>query len=389
LESILSKGESSPALNSLDLEKEELAGKYINLEKELTDRVNVIEQRNRELEAREAALEKNKEEYRQQLEEEKRRLVEAELKEIATVKDQLATQATTLQDEQNGLEVKRQEIIDRLRQLNEIAEGKSIRYISSEDAKLCEMNFMARFDTKMQFYPVRLYSPLMKKEFEIHSWKEGQHISVSESSTPDMPGNVQDRYIVSDKKHGFFGDKIKRIIVEAISFTHLDEFKKYKFDSRRANLADFLKIITRLVDKAEVGEYLHVIGIASPTGWDEKVKNEVQSTTFAHNYISRYLSFCLVDSVTGEVFFNPSDDRISKFIEYFVPEFNREKIEKARQYVVNKLAVKNYVVFDDAVADVGESRAIINKVFYDLQHEDKGKVKYMKEVGLVIQTPKL
>jgi hypothetical protein len=389
LESIVSKGEAVQTINSLDLKKDDLARKYASLEKELADRVGVIEKRNRELEIREAELEKNRQEYRQQLQEEKQRLVEGELKEIAAVKEQLAAQATTLQNEKQGLEVKRQEIVDRLRQLNEIAEGKSIRYISSEDARLCEMNFLARFDTKMQSYPVRFYSPLEKKEFEKHSWKQGEHISISESSAPDNPWNVQDRYIVSEKKHGFFGEKIKKVIIEAISFNHLDEFEKFKFDSRCANLADFLNIITRIVDKAEVGNYLHVIGIASPTGWDEKVKNEVQSTTFAHNYISRFVSFCLVDSVTGEVFFNPADDRISKFIEYFTPEFNREKIEKVRQYILQKLAVKNYVVFDDAFTELGESRGIINKVFYDLQREDKGKVKYMKEVGLVIQTPKL
>jgi hypothetical protein len=250
------------------------------------------------------------------------------------------------------------------------------------------MNFLARFDTKMQAYPLKFYSPIERKEFVIRSWPEGAHVSISDQNSPDSPWNVQDRYVVSEKKHGMFGEKVNKIIIEAITLNHLDEFDKYKFDSRSANLADFLNTVNRIIDKAEVGKYLHIIGIASPTGWDEKVQSEVKSTTFAHNYMSRFVSFCLIDSVTGEMIFNPADERIAKYIEYFIPEFNREKIEKVRQYIMRRLAVKDYVVLDEAVNETKEPKAAVNKVFYDLHHEGKGKIKYIKEVGLVIQTVK-
>jgi hypothetical protein len=194
--------------------------------------------------------------------------------------------------------------------------------------------------------------------------------------------------VISEKKHGMFGEKVNKIIIEAITLNHLDEFDKYKFDARSANLADFLNIVNRIIDKAEVGKYLHIVGIASPTGWDEKVQNEVKSTIFAHNYISRFVSFCLIDSVTGEIIFNPSDDRITKYIEYFTPEFNREKSETVRKHIMGRLAVKDYVVLDEVVDETTEPKAIVNKVFYDLQHEGKGKIKYIKGVGLVIQTVK-
>jgi hypothetical protein len=193
---------------------------------------------------------------------------------------------------------------------------------------------------------------------------------------------------VNEKKHGLLGENVKKIVIEAISLNHLDEFEQFNFDSRSATLADFLNLVKRIIDQAEGGKYLHVVGIASPTGWDEKVQNEVQSPTFAHNYISHFVSFCLVDSVTGQVFFNPKDDRISKFVEYFTPEFNREKTEKVKQYILAKLAIKEYVVLDDAITELRESRTLVNKGFYDMQREGKGKLKYIKEVGLVIQTAK-
>ena len=388
LEYYVANGTEPADLKTLEMMKEEFAKSYASLEKELAARTGNIEQRNSQLDASQAELENYRQEYRRNNQEEKERLVEGELKEISAVKDQLTGQAVTLKRERDALDVKREEITDRVRQLNEIAEGKSIRYISGQDARLCEMNFLARFDTKMQSYPVRFYSPLEKKEFVIRCWNEGDHVNTSVSNSPDKPWNVQSRYSVNEKMFGLFGGKLSKIIVEGVSLNHLEEFEKYNFDSRRANLADFLKTITPIIDKAEIGKYLHVIGIASPTGWDEKVQKEIRSATFAHNYISRFVSICLVDSVTGEVIFNSADERISKFIEYFTPEFDREKVEKIRQYIIGRLAVKEYVVLDEAVAEIKEPKNIVNKVFYDLQHEGKGKIKYIKEVGLVIQTLK-
>jgi hypothetical protein len=86
--------------------------------------------------------------------------------------------------------------------------------------------------------------------------------------------------------------------------------------------------------------------------------------------------------------FNPLDARITKYIEYFTPEFNSEKTATVRKHIMGRLAVKEYIVLDEAVNETREPKAIVNKVFYDLQHEGKGKIKYIKGVGLVIQTVK-
>jgi len=154
---------------------------------------------------------------------------------------------------------------------------------------------------------------------------------------------------------------------------------------RRASLAEFLSLITRFIDRAELGEYLHVIGIASPTGFDERVINEVRSTGFARSYVSRYVSVCLVDSVTGEVYFNPADERIAKFVDFFKPEFDSERVAKVKGFILEKFSIKDYVVFDDVVEGTKEGRRIVNKAFYDLEAEGRGRVRYIKDVGLVLE----
>jgi len=55
-----------------------------------------------------------------------------------------------------------------------------------------------------------------------------------------------------------------------------------------------------VIDNAEKGKYFHVVSIASPTGWDERIKAYIKSEDFARNYVSRFISLCLVDIETGD-----------------------------------------------------------------------------------------
>ncbi len=240
----------------------------------------------------------------------------------------------------------------------------------------------------MHGFPLDIHSPIENKTYKIRSWEGDSHVRLSEGDAGEdaaMPINVHSLYTIEEKKHRFFGEKMKKVVIEAVSFNHLEGLAKYEFDVRRMSLAEFLSLITRFIDRAELGEYLHVIGIASPTGFDERVVNEVRSTEFARSYVSRYVSVCLVDSVTGEVYFNPADERIAKFVDFFKPEFGHEMVAKVKKYILEEFKIKDYVVLDDVVKETGEERGIVLKAFYDLEAEGKGRVRYIKDVGLVLE----
>ena len=319
------------------------------------------------------------------MQEDKLRLVESELKEIESLKNELDGEAMALQEEKNSLQLKRDEMEDRLRQITEVLEGKSIRFITKEDAKLCELNMIARFDTKMQDFPLNVHSPIDDKKYEIRSWDQESHVRFTEGSSSDTPSNARSQYVIAERKHGFFGEKIKKIVVEAVELSHVKEFEEYGFDTRRANLSEFLGLITRFIDSAEIGKYFHVIGISSPTGWDERVKDAIASTDFAQSYVSRYVSICLVDSVTGEVIYNQADERIKGFVEFFEPQFDGERIEKVKNLIINGLTKKDYVVYEDIAEETHEERKFLNKAFHDIDKEKKGKLRHIKNVGLVIE----
>ena len=385
IEASLIQGGELEGLTPLESQKDDILTKYLNLEKEMSSQVEAINQRRRELDEKEAEMELARDEYHSDMEEEKERLVQSELNEIAVLRERLLGQEEALGEEKTQLQLKREEIDSRLMAITDVIQGNPIRFIAKDHARLCELNFIARFESKMETLPIELHSPIESKSYRINSWKEGAHQKSSSSDIPDTPGNIRSRYAVFGRKFGFFGGRVDKIVVEAVSLTHLDEFDKYGFDSRRANLADFLSTVNDYINVAEMGKYLHVLGIASPTGWDDRVKKEIESVDFAHNYVSRHVSVCLVDSVTGEVVHNPTDDRINTFIEFYQPQFDNERMARVTQHIRDRLDVHDYILLEDVATDTSEPQLLVHKVFYELENEGKYRVRYIDSVGLVLE----
>jgi len=384
----LATGWQPKDLESLETQKDALLGQYISLERGLSSRIDVVEQQRKELENREHELEQDKQEYQSQLQEEKQRLVESELNEISVLKSQLLDQEESIDLEKREFERKREELESRLQEINDILEGKPIRIIAGEAAKLCELNYISRFETKMENLPLKIYSPVENRSYTVRSWKDNTHLKFMEDVSVGIPGNIRSRYSISEKKYGFFGEKINKVVFEAVSLNHLEEYKNYGYDARRANIADFLGVIMQYIKTAEMGKYLHVLGIASPTGWDERVKKQIESTEFTQNYVSKHVSICIIDSATGDVFYNPTDERISEYIDFFKPQFDRERVMQVKSFILDKLNRKDYVVYSDIVEETNEVTEIINKAFYDLESEGEYRIRMIKDVGIVLEIKK-
>ncbi|MGB5925587.1 MAG: hypothetical protein WBH01_05775 [Dehalococcoidia bacterium] len=385
IEAELAAGNKPQDLGVLKPQIDQILEQYLDVERGLSCQIETVSQRHQELGDRQDELKQLRNKCLEQGQEEKRRLIESEINEIETLQDKLSSQDRSLRAEKTDLEIKRRELESRLKEITDAIEGKPIRFTTKEDARLCELNFIARFDTKMQTFPLKIYSPVDRRSYEIKSWKQGAHLKFAQGGPPQMPANVRSRYSISERKYVFFGDRVEKVVMEAVSLNHLDEFERYGFDIRRANLADFLDIVNRHISSAELGKYLHVLGIASPTGWDDRVRKEIESADFAHNYVSRYVSVCLVDSGTGEVVYNPTDDRISELVEFFQPQFDREKVAKVKKLIMDGLSLKDYVVFSDILEVSNERREIVTKAFYDLTDEGGYRMRHIRDVGVVLE----
>ena len=368
-------------LESLTAERDRLAGRFAAMDRVWADQLDAIEARRQEIEAQEQELQVRMEQERA----EDRRLLANEIMELDNLKRGLAEKENALNSEKKATQLKKGEIEDRLREIGEVIAGKPLRLVTDEDAKLYELNYIARFDAKMHEFPIRIYNPIEDKNYRINSWGDG-HVRMSAGSGGGLgPLNPRSVYAVEARKYKVFGEKVKKVVVEAVSFSHLDEHKEYGFDTRRVGLSEFLSILGGSIPDAEDGQYLHVVGVASPTGWDERVVSEIQSEEFAHNYVSRFVSVCLVDSVTGEVFYNPADERIAAFVEFFRPEFDRERVERVRQFVLDAFLVKDYVLLEDAVSGSGEARDIVHRAFTGLVDSGGYRMRWIEGAGVVVE----
>ena len=390
----MEKDSAVKVLEAIESDKNRLDQRYIDLGQLLDDQLHSIEEKRMELEEKERELESEQQGYKENAQEENERMVEGELREIALLKSELEQKEMALAQERREVELKKNKIAEKLDLITEVISGSSLRFVTREDAKLYELNYIARFDEKMHQFPLKLYNPLEKKDYTIKSWgnhyrsdsrEEAFKEDKSYSEIETNPLNARSVYLVEEKRFKLVGGKVKKIVVEALSYNHLTDFVEYGFDTSRVTFSEFLMLLSKSINSAEIGKYLHIIGIASSTGWDERVINEIKSQEFAHNYVSRYVSICLIDSLTGEVYYNPAEERISGYINFFKPEFDRERVERVKNQVLDMLKLKDYVILKDVLLETKEDRSIVNKAIHDLVADEKGRTRYIKDVGLVFE----
>jgi len=402
---VVEKGKGKEALNSRLIEfegdKREVWGRYENLKNAWNESIAAIERRKKTLDTRELELKDAEERQRAELKDTARQAFEDELRNINTLREELEKKEAELKGEREGLEYDKREVEERLGKLKAILEGGEVkRFVTRDVAKIQELNYVGRFDVKMIGVPRTIYDPIEKREWKIrsksyhHKFNDVDIILTSlkmdyEEAMRKLPLNLRSRYVVAEKKYKLFGKEETKVIIEAAVLGHLLDYAENGFDTKSVTLSELLSVLTGYIDRAELGNYFHVLGIASVTGFDKRVFEHINSEDFHKNFVSRYVSLCLVDLETGELFYNESDERIKAYVDLFKPVFDEEKVRAIKEYVVGRLELKDFAVLDRVAVEATdggeEGRRLVKKVFYDLEKEGMGEVKYEKEFGLVIK----
>jgi len=387
-------------LREFEEDKRDAWERYEKVESAWSESIGEIEERRKALDARELELKAAEERQRAELKDTARKAFEDELRDINTLKEELEKKEEELKSERAGLEYERREVEERLGKLRTILEGGEVkRFVTSDVAKIHEMNCIGRFDIKMNELPRTIYDPIEKKERRINAWSDhykfddadkilGTRKVDYDEVMGKLPLNLRSRYVVTDKKYKLFGKEETKVIVEAAVLGHLLDYRENGFDTRTVTLSEVLSVLMKYIDRAELGNYFHVLGIASVTGFDRKVLEHIKSNEFHNNFVSRYFSLCLVDLETGEVFYNESDDGVKAYIPLFKPLFDEETMRAIREHVVGRLELKDFAVLDRIVEEATdggeEDKRLAKKVFYDLETEGRGEVRFDKEFGLVV-----
>lgn len=388
-------------IDSLELEKSRILDNYSSIDKVLDERIREVESKRKMLEEKEKELLQAKNNIKTEMENENRKILQNELDKITQMKSDIESQSEAIAAEKKSLEFQKEEMNEKFNFIKKAIEGSDTvtRFIPTDLAKLYEMDYIGRFDMKMYDFPISIKNPIDNKQYNVNSWDDNHSklndlhkihetlknkISISEVES-QLPLNVRSRFEIKERTFKIFGRKEPKTIVEAMVFNHWKEYSMNGFDTKPVTLAELNGILVHVINNAEKGKYFHLISIVSPTGWDSKIKTYLQSEDFSKNYVSRYISLCLIDTETGELLYNKSDVRIQDYIHLFEPETDLEKVIKCKKHIKTKYEYDDHVVLDKIVEEAELDTRIVRKAFHDLEAEGYGNILYIDGVGIVLK----
>jgi hypothetical protein len=395
----LLKGELAPedaknALDALVHEREDLQKQYGGLVDLLDKQIKNIDTEIETLTTREATLARQRDQYHSALHMEVKWLAEGELKEIAGLKENLKKKRQSLVEEKSLIFNKKEELAESFSLVEDVIGKKTTRYVSADDARASELNFIARFDLKMTAFPVKIFSPLESKTYTVTGWTNHYHYdsgtvpaaagsATRESMKKVTPLNAGSVYAIEERDLRYFGKQHKKVVVEAFSYCNINDYTDLGFDTRAVTHTELMEILRPFIQQAESGDYYHVIGFASPTGWDDNVIRWVKGDGTGNSYLSRNVAVCLIDSVKGEISYNQNDLRILSYIDYFRLDFDKERVEKQKKIIRGEFENVEYLEFEKIYEKTKEDRFIIQLAFYELEREKAGRIKFVEGVGMV------
>ncbi len=404
-------------LREENLQKEMLAERLEMIQRERNSLNERLSEAYRGLDSRFSELEKK----RLELEEQERKLndMKATAKkealmavegELSVLREQISRYEKAVNEYKAmkaAAEAENMALKEKIEEINDALSGKTpSRVVHSADAKHYELSFIGRFDRKMNEMPVMIPDPLKRgRSIRVKRWNvddTARHISSSQKEQvaslnrekwEQLPFNLTSRYMVYDTS--LFSGKKLRGIVEARSFGHLAEYARLGMDTMKAGLGELQAIIFRAVEEAGKGGYFHILGIESPTGWDQKAIDFLMSEDYQINFMNKYVYVYLIDMEMNEVYYNRVYDEISPemkdYAGLFAPELKEEKVQKCRDWIKSEFEELSktkgkyelYVTLEDAARKWGEDMA--KKVFNKMSKEDGYGMEKIPEVGTILR----
>ena len=355
------------------------------LRREREELVERFEKEKAELEKR--LFELRDEELRKKLEEELAKAREEALREAKLLEERLRRRELELRGKEMELRKRELELSEKENLLRSKIEEilamsgkveKGSRLVLRDEARIGELNFVGRMKSKFAG-DVRL----LGKTYSVESVEEGRGEDTSrfageldEKSLKNLPEN---RYVeVTLKEKKLLGRK-ERILIRGLYLTRVERLAGLGLDTDPLTLAE---INVHLIDARDSeGDARIVLVIASPLGFEERVRRYVSSEDFHRNFYSENVSLILLDTETGEVIHNPNDRYARALAPLVRLELDEEVYAKVRECVRKKLEGRDYLPLSECL-DCGDEE-YVRRAFYEIGR-DGNLVKYIDGFGLVL-----
>ena len=336
---------------------------------------------------------------------EEREEIEGATDQLADTQAELDTQTGQLGDERERLADTRDQLEDRQQDLQSQVEdvqeslggGTELpdRAISTSMARLLEMDYVGRFDTSM-YDAEEIYTDDGPFEVPSNYWDDrSEHLNdrtrldrlLSEEESPDQyPLNQRARYWITTS--GLLGlSRQREMVIEAAIHSNLEAFTTNGFDAGPADLDDLLGIVNDAVYEAQQNDYHYLVGVASSTGWTDRVIRQVEGGNVARSRYSRHLSLVLVDLRSGDVYYDDSDEVAGKNSGLYEIPVTAERVDECvgvvRENFVNEVGVDN-LLLEEVVEEHGFNVREAKQAFDRLEENGEGEQLQVEEYGLAL-----
>jgi len=218
--------------------------------------------------------------------------VEEQIQALAAEKELAEKQAGEMAADKTKVEEK----FRRLSEEKALMEGKGSRYVKLEEVKQYELNFIGRIEHKLGNSVT-----LGGKSYKVDSPQEIKQVDTSRFaeifglSERDLKNLPENRALLASLVEKKLLGKKQRYNLKALFSARVEKYAESGYDTDPLGLKDFNAYLVDARDEARGKGESALLCLASPTGFEDAVGSYVSSDDFHRNFLSKYLSVCLLD----------------------------------------------------------------------------------------------
>jgi len=382
---------SQAAYQQTAAELKEAISETRNLEQDLNTKIDELE------EAKQASADEDG-----SVSDEVSAIVAEELSALEQQREKLRGEIGQLQQERSQIEAARDRLDQRQQQLSDRVEeiessvgdgkggieGESV--VTPTIARLLELDYIGRFETSMyEIASIRLADDTFDVPDDYwgdRSERRSERPKLAklleeEQDIDRFPENQSARFEIMDSRYLGLSQQTQ-MIIEATVVAGLESLATNEFNASPADLEDLLTHVNRTVHEAETEDVTYLLGIASPTGWDENVEQQIANEGIARTRFSRHVSVVLVDLQDGSIVYDNSDPVAKENKSLFELPVNDERIESCMEVINDQLAqvgLSGDAVMMNEIVQQGYDHHVVKRAFDQYSNRGGYSQQYVDE----------
>jgi hypothetical protein len=261
--------------------------------------------------------------------------------------------------------------------------------VSSAQAAYWGRAFLDRFDALVQQQPA-IRSPWDGVEVRVRDWpscrrEEPALLPPSQGGSPVVPFGRPALSLPTPRAvvYSIHPPKGHPFALAALFFCRTAAYAAQGFDPSPATLEGLLRLLERAVAFLSLRRLFLVLGLASPTGWDQEAEAVVTGSEGALPYTHPRLALCLVDGFRNRLIHNPLDPRLRPYLSLFAGETEGEQVERVRRFIREAMADRLGVTAREVREALRVDEDTVRLAFSLLASEGLGEPERREGTGLV------